>query len=121
MNLAALAFVILVTGVPTGPAPTPPQVDSRRLPIIDMHLHAFRMEDGQAPPINPVTRKASSARTTAELRDASLATLKRYNVVKAVTSGPLETVTAWREAAPDTVIPAAYVGTEEPLPDEEQG
>jgi predicted TIM-barrel fold metal-dependent hydrolase len=117
MNLAALALVMLVTGVLTDPAPTPPPVDSRRLPIIDMHLHAFQMEDGQGPPTNPVTKKSSAARTTAELREASLAALKRYNIVKAVTSGPLETVTAWREVAPDRVIPAVYVGTDDPFPE----
>ena len=64
-----------------------------------------------------MTRKLSAATTTAEIRKASLAALSRYNIVKAVASGALETVSAWREAAPDRIIPAAYVGTEEPLPE----
>jgi uncharacterized protein len=35
----------------------------------------------------------------------SLAMLRRYNI-RAVTSGPLDLVTAWRAAAPDRIIPA---------------
>ena len=116
-SVAALAFWTLVAGTLTQAAQTAPPVDSRRLPIIDMHLHAFGLGDGEAPPPNPVTKKPSGATTTTEIREASLAALKRYNIVKAVTSGSIETVTAWREAAPDRVIPAAYVGTDNPFPD----
>lgn len=117
LSISALVFLILATGHLTQPAQAGPQADSRRLPIIDVHLHALRLEDGEAPPPNPVTRKPATATTTAEIREASLAALTRYNIVKAVTSGALETVTAWREAAPDRVIPAAYVGPQEPLPE----
>lgn len=35
---------------------------------------------------------------------ATLAELEHYNVVKAVTSGPLEVVYRWKEAAPDRII-----------------
>lgn len=117
MSFAALAFLTLATGTLTQSAQAASQVDSHRLPIIDMHLHAFPLDDGEAPPPNPVTRKPSAATTTAEIREASLAALKRYNIVKAVTSGTLASVAAWREAAPDTVIPGVYVETQEPLPD----
>ena len=55
-------------------------------PIIDMHLHAFQLPDGGARPVNPVTGRPSISLTTAELRDASLAALARYNIVKAVMS-----------------------------------
>jgi hypothetical protein len=85
--------------------------------MIDMHLHAFEMDEAGAPPTNPVTKKPSAATTTAELREGSLAALARYNIVKAVTSGPLETVTTWHEAAPDRIIPAVHVGTDDPLPE----
>jgi hypothetical protein len=82
-----------------------------------MHLHAYRLADGAAPPENPVTGRPSSARTTEELRDASLAALARYNIVKAVISGPAETVAQWREAAPDRVLVGALVDEDNPLPD----
>jgi predicted TIM-barrel fold metal-dependent hydrolase len=93
------------------------QVDGRRRPIIDMHLHAFGLEDGEAPPPNPVTRKPSVATSAAAIRQESLAALKRYNIVKAVTSGAPASVAAWREAAPDVIIPGVYVETQESLPD----
>jgi hypothetical protein len=51
-----------------------------------------------------------------ELRDASLAELARYNIVKAVTSGPAKTVAQWRTAAPDRVLVGVFVDEENPLP-----
>jgi predicted TIM-barrel fold metal-dependent hydrolase len=117
MNLAALAFLMVATGTPTQAVQGAPQIASPRPPIIDMHLHAFRLDEGEAPPTNPVTKKPSAATTTTELREMSLAALTRYNIVKAVTSGPLEIVTTWHEAAPDRIIPAVHVGTEGSLPE----
>jgi predicted TIM-barrel fold metal-dependent hydrolase len=95
----------------------PAQVDSDNRPIIDMHLHAFDLGDGESAPPNPVTRKPSAAATTVAIREASLAALKRYNIVKAVTSGAPASVAAWREAAPDVIIPGVYVETLKSLPD----
>ena len=91
--------------------------DNPRPPIIDMHLHAYPLNDGQPPPVNPVTGQSSAARTSAELRDMSLAALKHYNIVKAVASGPAETVRQWREVAPDRIIPGAFMYPGNPLPD----
>ena len=93
-----------------------PAGEGRRA-IIDMHLHAFRLADGSPPPQNPVTGKPASTTTTAELRDATLAELVRHNIVKAVTSGPAETVGQWRTAAPDRVLAGAFVDEDNPLPD----
>ncbi|MGB2908363.1 MAG: amidohydrolase family protein, partial [Candidatus Aminicenantaceae bacterium] len=56
-------------------------------------------------------------RTTAELREATLAALAHYNIVKAVTSGPAEAVAQWRAASPARVLGGAYVDEENPLPD----
>jgi predicted TIM-barrel fold metal-dependent hydrolase len=67
--------------------------------------------------VNPVTGQPSAARTSAELRDMSLAELERYNIVKAVASGPQETVDQWREAAPDRIMVGAFVDEANPLPD----
>lgn len=86
-------------------------------PIIDMHLHAFQLPDGGAPPVNPVTGQSSLSQTTEELRGASLAALARYNIVKAVTSGPAETVAQWRAAAPERILVGAFVDEDNPLPD----
>jgi predicted TIM-barrel fold metal-dependent hydrolase len=86
-------------------------------PIIDMHLHAFQLPDGVAPPVNPVTGRPSTSLTTVELRDASLAALARYNIVKAVTSGPAETVAQWRAVAPERILVGAFVDEDNPLPE----
>jgi len=93
MNLAALVLLTVAAGTLTQ---TTPQINSHKLPIIDMHLHALNLGEGEAPPMNPVTKKPSAAATNAAIREASLAALTRYNIVKAVTSGPLETVSTSR-------------------------
>jgi len=36
----------------------------------------------------------------------SLAALERYNIVRAVTSGPLDLVRRWKPSAPDRLLPA---------------
>lgn len=90
---------------------------TERPPMIDMHLHAFSLADGSAPPENPVTGRPSASRTAAELREASLAALAQYNIVKACTSGPPETVAQWRAAAPDRVLVGVHVDENNPLPD----
>jgi predicted TIM-barrel fold metal-dependent hydrolase len=91
--------------------------DTPRPPIIDMHLHAYRLDDGEPPAVNPVTGRPSAARTSAELRDMTLAELERYNIVKAVVSGPPEMVGQWREVAPDRFMVGAWVDETSPLPD----
>jgi len=91
--------------------------DSRRPPIIDMHLHAYRLDDGAPPAVNPVTGQPSAARTSAELRDMTLAELERYNIVKALASGPPEMVGQWREVSPDRIMVGAWVDETSPLPD----
>jgi len=116
-ELTALAFLLVTAAIPLDPAVARAGVDGRRPPIIDMHLHAYRLDDGKSPAVNPITGQLSAARTSAELRDASLAALARYNIVKAVVSGPAETVAQWREAAPDRVLVGAFVDEDNPLPD----
>jgi hypothetical protein len=101
----------------------------KRLPIIDMHLHANSlMEFGGGgsvctndqkivfpgvDPRKPITLDrvmtcASPMRSAASDKDVmmeSLALLERYNIW-AVTSGSLDRVSAWRAAAPHRIIPA---------------
>lgn len=112
-----LVFLFVTIALCLDPAAAQTGTDSLRPPIIDMHLHAFRLPDGTPPPENPVTGRPSAARTSAELRDASLAELERYNIVKAIASGPPETVGQWREAAPDRIMVGAFVDEANPLPD----
>ncbi len=89
-----------------------------RPPIIDMHLHAFGFDEyGNPPPPNEITGKRPTARTDQDVLEETLAALRRYNVVKAVASGPLEDVLRWRAAAPDLIIGGAYCGPRNTLPE----
>jgi hypothetical protein len=86
----------------------------QRLPIIDMHIHAFSWDhQGNPPPPNPLTGKVPPARTDKEAMEASLAELRRYNVVRAVAGGRPDHVSRWRAADPERIIG----GTMMPLPE----
>lgn len=76
-----------------------------RLPIIDMHLHAVWWQPGAVEPLSGL--KAPD--TEGALRDATIAALRRYNVVKAVTSGPR--VAEYKQAAPDRILAGLAVGS----------
>jgi predicted TIM-barrel fold metal-dependent hydrolase len=90
----------------------------QRLPIIDMHVHAFGWDHmGNPPPPNIVTGKVPPARTDQEFMDAVLAELKRHNVVKAVAGGPRAHVLRWHAADPDRFIGGTIVAREFPLLD----
>jgi predicted TIM-barrel fold metal-dependent hydrolase len=130
LTRVGLAAGLLIAAVPlhaqTGP------------PIIDMHLHAHPVDDyggGRVctndqrmvfPGVDP--RQAitldrvlscpsplAAAATDDALMRESLALLARYNI-RAVTSGPLDRVRAWRAAAPDRIIPAVSFATSHPGP-----
>jgi len=116
-RVTVLVFLLVASASQSDPAQAQAGVDGRRPPIIDMHLHAYRLDDGKPPAVNPVTGRPSAARTTAELRDMSLAEMERYNIVKAVASGPPGTVGRWREAAPERIMVGAFVDAANPLPD----
>jgi len=116
-RLMALAFLLLAASIWPGLAAPQKSIDSRRPPIIDMHIHAYPLDDRTPPAVNPVTGLPSVAGTSAELRDSTLAALKRYNIVKAVASGPPETVNEWRDIAPDRIMVGAWVDETSPLPD----
>lgn len=112
--------------------------------IIDMHLHALPA-DAEGPPQvyvcapydvmpqrdpswDPPTYAGKtfkdkpacahpvlSAKTDAELREQSLAQLRRYDIL-AVTSGPPDFVDAWKKAEPKRILPAIYVDMSDPPP-----
>ena len=113
----ALPFSLVVVVLCFDPSAAQTVTANPRPPIIDMHLHAYRLDDGKPPAVNPVTGQPSAARTSAELRDMTLAELERYNIVKAIVSGPPEMVGQWREVAPDRIIPGAFMYPGNPLPD----
>jgi hypothetical protein len=111
----------------------------KRLPIIDMHLHAHTLEEyaGGGPvctndqkimfpgvdPLQPITLDRTiscpaplpAAATDEAVMKESLALLERYNIW-AVTSGSLDQVTIWRASAPRRIIPAISFATSRPGP-----
>lgn len=94
------------------------QVNRQRPPIIDVHLHAYGFDQfGDPPPPNEITGRRPTARTDEEALEATLAEMKRYNIVKAVVSGPLKDVLRWREAAPDRIIGGVYTASRTALPE----
>jgi predicted TIM-barrel fold metal-dependent hydrolase len=80
-------------------------------PIIDMHVHAYSMEDpllGKRMP-NPTTGKPSAATNAREHLELTLAAMRQHNVVKAVVIGGFrnhEVLQQWKAVAPDRIIPS---------------
>ncbi|MCX6555854.1 MAG: amidohydrolase family protein [Candidatus Aminicenantes bacterium] len=94
---------------------------SKSLPIIDMHMHAYPAEYmGEVSVPNPVTGKPSAATSDEELMLATLKEMRRYNIVKAVASGPLEIVLRWKSAEPKRIIAGVYFDEVTSLPDLER-
>ena len=81
----------------------------QRQPIIDVHLHAYAEADWKGPRPNPVTGNPGPATAEEHMRQ-TLAAMDRYNIVKAIVSGPLEAVEAWRTAAPDRILASPLFG-----------
>jgi uncharacterized protein len=107
----------------------------QKLPVIDMHLHAFRMYGMlQGAPICPGSQRVLvptidpkealdfsklvtcdkpfiAPSSDEELRSKSIAALRAHNIRYAVTEGAVNDVADWRAAAPDLILPAVAFGT----------
>jgi len=103
-------------------------------PVIDMHLHAFPMDEVPpgaptcpgdqkvlVPTIDPrdeldfskfgaCERPMFAPADDAGLRDGTLAALREHDVRRAMTEGPVELVADWRRAAPDVILPGVAFG-----------
>lgn len=97
---------------------TPAQESAaQQQPIIDMHVHAFGWDhSGNPPPANMVTGQVPTARTDQQAMNATLAELKRHNVVKAVAGGPREHVARWVAADPGRIIGGTMIVADGALP-----
>ena len=119
------------------------QAQGARGPVIDMHLHASRLNLEKGVPAcpgdqNPVypgldpkapfdadaltlcPRPYISPTRADDLMRLSIAELRKHNVRRAVTAGHPERVAAWRAAAPDLIVPAASFtwGSPPPTPED---
>ncbi len=122
--LVSISLLTLLTGC-TGLQSSSPKgqaADARRLPIIDMHMHATPLEAyptewGTPPFRNPATGEPSAATTNEATMAASVRAMTRFNIIKAVVSGPLDNVHRWQTAAPDRVIGGVLLAPGVALPD----
>ena len=106
------AVMTLICAALTGAA-TAADVYERQYtgPVIDVHLHAFSVElTGLGGTwTNPLTGKTYvGATTAAEQRAETYERLRKYNVVKAITSG--STAVEWFEADPDRILVGGMIG-----------
>ncbi len=84
------------------------QHEQNRLPIIDVHMHAYAKDERWNQKIpNPLSGQAMTATTEEAHMRATLAEMKKYNIVKAVVSNDYNAVLRWKTAAPDRII-ASY-------------
>ena len=86
--------------------------------IIDVCFHAIPYPVfGTPSPPNPVTGSVPSFTSTTEQVDSMLTQLRKYNIVKVITSGPLDFVAQYKKADPERIIGGIQVGFPVPLPD----
>ena len=103
-SMTPISIVALLTALASAAAA---QSTESRPPIIDVHVHAYERNDAWtrgAP--NPVTGRPLTATTEQAHMQASLAEMRKYNIVKAVVSNHFPAVTRWQAAAPDRIIPS---------------
>jgi predicted TIM-barrel fold metal-dependent hydrolase len=76
-----------------------------RPPIIDVHMHAFENDErwNQRVP-NPVNGQPMNATNEQAHMRATIAEMKKYNVVKAIASADYQAVLRWKAEAPDNII-----------------
>jgi predicted TIM-barrel fold metal-dependent hydrolase len=80
-------------------------MERTRPPIIDVHMHALWWGPGMQEPLTGLR----APETSEALRDATLACMDRYNIVKGVMSGPL--IDEYKAAAPGRIIAGFALGT----------
>ena len=117
-----MKFQLFIFGLLGIPCLVSAQTDTnKKPPIIDMHMHSYPVEYmGESNIPNPVTGKPSGASRDEELMLATLSEMRRYNIVKAVTSGPLEVVYRWKTEEPKRLIGGVYFDEITSLPNVEQ-
>ena len=97
------------------------QDQDAKTPIIDMHMHSYpAVYMGELDIPNPVTGRPSGVTSDEELMQATLLEMRRFNIVKAVTSGPMEVVYRWKSEEPKRIIGGVYFDEVTSLPDLEQ-
>ena len=84
------------------------QLPDARPGSIDVHLHAYESSEWSSQP-NPVTGKPGPATANDHMRQ-TLEAMERYNIVKAIVSGPVEVVERWRTASMTRILASPLFG-----------
>lgn len=118
MKARILSLILLTVFASAAPAQ---KSEQNRPPIIDVHMHAYAKAESWTDKVpNPLTGQPMTATTEQAHMQATLAEMKKYNIVKAVVSAPVnndyQVVLRWRAASPDHII-AAYGFTDPSAPD----
>lgn len=120
---AAAMSMVSINASEMGSRPAADSTATRKLPIIDVHMHAYPADTALPSLPNPVTGKPTGLRDGEAHLQACLAEMKRLNVVKGIVSGGdgdrLAAASHWHETAPDRIIAAAGVrgSADTPLPE----
>ncbi len=113
--LSAVASVFVAALAVAAQTPAP------RLPIIDVHLHAYGAQQWAGTPPGPAIGRPVPASAAEHMR-LTLAEMDKYNIATAIVSGPVEAVEQWRRAAPNRILASPWFGRpgfdmfEQPLP-----
>jgi hypothetical protein len=95
--------LILLTGF--APPAAAQRDEQSRLPIIDVHVHAYAEDERWALKVpNPRSGQPMTATTEQAHMQATFAEMNKYNIVKAIVSNHYEAVLRWNAASPDQVI-----------------
>ena len=105
MRTWILSSILLTVFASAAPAQ---KNEQNRPPIIDVHVHAYAKDERWTHKVpNPITGQPMTATTEHAHMQATLAAMKKYNIVKAVVSNDYEAVLRWKIASPDHII-ASY-------------
>jgi uncharacterized protein len=105
MKTRVLSLILLTVFASAAPAQ---KNEQNRPPIIDVHMHVYAKDERWTHKVpNPITGQPMTATTEQAHMQATLAEMKKYNIVKAVVSNDYQAVLRWKAASPDRII-ASY-------------
>ncbi|MGI8735029.1 MAG: amidohydrolase family protein [Pyrinomonadaceae bacterium] len=105
MKTRILSLILLTVFALAAPAQ---KNEQNRPPIIDVHVHAYAKDERWTSKVpDPVTGQPITATTEQAHMQATLAEMKKYNIVKGVVSNDYQAVLRWKAASPDHII-ASY-------------
>jgi uncharacterized protein len=113
-KIQILGVLLLILFASAAPAQ---ENEQSRPPIIDVHVHAYAADDRWTYKVpNPHSGQPMTATTEKTHMQATLAEMKKYNIVKAVVSYNYQAVLRWKATAPEQII-ASYGFYDPSLPD----